>query len=327
MATLRKAFPRPVLILVALVAVVHVALSLQLSHTVGVPHKASLVIAAPPIVGQSLAERAEALPGRPFEAAALDDATQARTRVREGDVTAAVVVDLTADRDLLLVSAADDPALLDAIEVQVAALGASFGRLLEVRELTTPHNAGTSRSWAYLLSGCWVVVGFLLAAALTMALGPIPRTGARAVLRVMGLAAVCATLGLLAAVATRSLYAVDLWTLWAIASVAMLVAAWVMLAFESLFGLAGIGAATAGFLILATPLATLRDPSLLPQPWPLVTQLTPHGATIQAVNGLAFFDDVPTRSMLVLLVWALVPLLTLALARRERAVSAALALA
>ncbi|GAB2868607.1 hypothetical protein [Nocardioides pacificus] len=323
MATLGQAFPRPVLILVALVALVHVGLALQLASSVGAPHHVSLVIAAPPIVAQSLAERAEALPGEPFQAAALADAAEARTRVQEGDVTAAVLVDLVADRDRLLVSTADDPALREAIEVRVAAVGASYGRELEVRVLETAQNPGAERTWAHLLSGAWVVVGFLLAAALTMVRGPVARTGTHAALRLVGLTAVCSILGLVAAVATRSLYAVDLWQLWAIAGAAMLVAAWVMLAFESLFGLAGIGAASAGFLLLAMPLATLRDPSLLPLPWPLLTQLTPHGATIEAVNGLVFFDDVPARPVLVLLVWALVPLLTLALARHERRVTAA----
>jgi hypothetical protein len=324
MGTLRQAFPRTVVVVcLTIVAIEALVLVSQLGRS-PFPHRVPLGIAAPAVVGSSLASSADALPGHPFAAQVLDYADAAaafgaaRAAVRDGTSFAAVALDLTAETDTLFVSTVADAELNRAVRVRVAAVEGGWGRRLRVASVPPSRNGQVSRAAAYVLTALWVVLGFACTAGLTLARGPVAATFRLATARVVGLALACFGLSLVVAGLSWVFWGV-FGTMWILGAATMLGAAWTTLALESLAQLAGIGAATTLFVLLAAPLFGLGDPRLLPQPWAAVTPWTLHGAALDVANRLLHFDAAPVlRALCVLAAWIWLPLLTMAVARRER---------
>jgi hypothetical protein len=79
-------------LVVTVQAVVCVAIALM--SVDGGPHHAPVSFTGPPIVAQSLADRAGAIPGDPLAARAVSSEARARADVEDGRAVAAVVVDL-----------------------------------------------------------------------------------------------------------------------------------------------------------------------------------------------------------------------------------------
>jgi hypothetical protein len=325
MGSRRQVFPRSVIVVcLTVLALEAIVLVSQLGRDPA-PHGLRLAIAAPGVVAQGLADQANALPGRPFRAqvlAQVDPAATtraARGAVRNGSSFAAVALDLRAGTDTLFVSTVADADLNRVVRARVAATENSYGRGLTVIAVAPSRNPGVGRSAAYLLTALWVVAGFVCTAVLTLVRGPVARTFRLAAARVVGLAGASAVLSALIAVLARLVVDVNLPLLWVLGTAAMLASAWTTLALESLARLAGLGLATTLFVLLAGPLFALNDPQLQPWPWSLVTPWTLHGAVLELANHLVHFDAAPVlRVMLVLAAWIGLPLLTAAVARRER---------
>ena len=328
MGTLRQVFPRTVVVVcLTIVAIEALVLFSRLGHAPS-PHRVPLGIAAPAVVGQGLAASADALPGRPFEAQVLDYAdaaaasSAARVAVRDGSSYAALALDLTTETDTLFVSTVADAELDRVVRARVTAVEGGWGRRLRVVTVPPSRNGQVSRAAAYVLTALWVVLGFASTAGLTMARGPVAATFRLATARVVGLALACVGLSLFVAVLFGLYFGGlggSLGEVWLLGAATMLGAAWTTLALESLARLAGIGAATTLFVLLAAPLFGLNDPRLLPQPWAAVTPWTLHGAALDVANRLVHFDAAPVlRALCVLAAWIGLPLLTMAVARRER---------
>jgi hypothetical protein len=319
MTTLEEAFPRPVVILCLVILSMHAVLVSQLVAREPAPHEVTVGVSAPPIIAQALTERANALPGRPLTASPLADPEQARATVHHGTNAAAVAVDLAGPSDRLYVSSAGDPELNDAVEVRVRALSASYGRGLEVVTVPPASNPAVSRAVPYALTTAWIVIGFALAAGMSLLRGPLPRSWRAGAERAAGLALAAAAIALPVAVMAMPLDDVHLAGLWAVGTGVMVASAWTTLACESLAGLAGLGVATLIYLLLAPPMAALRDLRLMPEPWTTVTPMTLHGAGLEIIGRLVHFGtDGLLKPTLVVAAWIGLPLLTMVVARRER---------
>ena len=322
MGTLRQVFPKTVIVVyLTIVAIEALVLISQLGRAPA-PHRVPLAIAAPAVVAQGLVASADALPGRPFDVRILDYAESAaaadaaRNAVRDGSSDAAIALDLTAETDTLYVSTVADDDLNRAVRVRITAMEGDYGRRLRVMAVPPTHNGQIGRAAAYVLTGGWVVLGFGCTAGLTVLRGPFAATFRLATARVLGLAAACVLISLFVAVLARL---GNLPLIWLLGAATMLGAAWTTLALESLARLAGIGAATTLFVLLAGPLFALDDPQLLPWPWSAVTPWTLHGAALEVANHVVHFDAAPVlRAICVLAAWIGLPLLTMAVARRER---------
>ena len=108
--------------------------------------------------------------------------------------------------------------------------------------------------------------------------------------------------------------------LWGIGALTVFSAGATTAAFQSLFGLAGIGFATVLFLMLAGPDYIATHSLLLPQPWPRVDPRVPHGAATSAVVSVVYFGAYTVvKPVLILAAWSVLTVAITVLARREHA--------
>lgn len=314
--TAPRVFSRPVVAtLVVLLAVQVIMLALQVwDHGAG-PRDVPVGVTGPVLVAQALAGRAA---GR-LDATVVTDLGAGRAAVRDGDLVAVVSIDVGAAQDQLLVSSVAGPELNRYVTAQVRPVSASYGRSLVVTEVPPTRDAGTPRALPFVLVLLWMLLGVVAAAVLTIVRGPVAASWGAGAGRLAALAGVGAVLGLGIALACSLWLAGGLVLLWVTGSVTVLVAAWVTLSLESLVGLLGIGVAATFLVGLATPLATLTDPLLLPVPWSWVESWTPHLASLTLARQAVHFGGAPSfRAVALLAVWATVPALALVVARRVR---------
>ena len=310
------------LVLAGLVLLQAAVIGLVVAAESQAPHGVRLGVVAPRLVAQALvtrplAPRSGALPDGTVDATVVLSATEARDAVASSDLDAAVVVDLTADTDRLLVSAIADPDLVGAAQVVVDATSSSYGRAVRLEEVDPPRNAGTSRVVPFALVLVWLVVGVALAAALTLARGPVAATWTDGARRVGALGLAGAVLGLAVGLGASVLASGAVLSLWVCGTLTTWAAAWATLALERLVGLLGIGVAVTLLLGLATPLVTAADPRNLVAPWSTVATFTPHHAALDWAQRAVFAGTAPSPADVALLgAWCLIALLVLVVARR-----------
>ncbi|WP_156162255.1 hypothetical protein [Demequina iriomotensis] len=116
------------------------------------------------------------------------------------------------------------------------------------------------------------------------------------------------------------------WATAAAATLGILATGLTVLGLESLLGRPGIGVGALLVVFLGNPLSGLTSaPEMLPQPWGVIGQLLPPGATGTLLRNVAFFDGAAiAQPVLVLAGWAALGALLLGLSGlRARRVSAA----
>jgi hypothetical protein len=96
-------------------------------------------------------------------------------------------------------------------------------------------------------------------------------------------------------------------------------AAWLVLAAESLLGLAGLGLATG---LLLGPVGLMLggdDPAYLPSPWWVIDRVSLHQASLRLLQrDVMGIDVAAARWWIVLAAWPVIAVLTLLAARQER---------
>ncbi|MCW2790241.1 MAG: hypothetical protein JWP56_2544 [Aeromicrobium sp.] len=281
-------------------------------------HAAPVSVVAPPVVGTTVVDRVNALPGRPVDAVALSSRTVALERVRTGRSVAAIVVDLRRDTDTVYVAGANGTRLNRVVRRQITAVEASYGRTVRVRDLVPARSGDGDRRYVYALTGLGLLVGLLSAVVITWHQGPRAPTLARGVRRLLVNTAVAVVAGGVMAAAAAGYYDAPFALWWLVTGLTVLAGATTMLALESLFGVYGIGVATTVLVLAAAPLATLVHPLLLPEPWASITPWMPHGAALIAGTDVAYFGgEQLLRPVLVLVVWSAISVMTNVVARRE----------
>lgn len=317
-STLRRAFPRSVALVCLLLLVVQAVLLLVVARNaqVGEPHDLPVAVVTAPVMAQSLADQANAMEGKPFDAYVGRDAEAAEASVRRGTTAAALDVDLRVTEDVLVLNEANGERLNQAILDRVEALEDSYDRTVAVETVDTARGSPHSPDVLALLAH-GVAFGFVVIVSLL--LGPITRTLGRGVLRHVVLVGVAVVAGVLLALSPLAGDAP--WAKVAVVlALAVMVAGSATLALEALAGLAGLGIAVAVFFVQVSPLLLQVDTRLLPAPWRSIMQGTPVGAMERALADLIIYDDAPgiTRYAFVLAAWLVVALLTSLVARRIR---------
>lgn len=306
-------------VVVAVLVAVPLMLALQLGGAGPQPHRLALGVSGPALVAQEIAERSDALPGRPFDAVALPEGTAPADRVRDGLLSAAVTIDFGADRDVLHVRSTTDPALVAAVRVRLEAVSSTYGRTLRVVEVPPARSAEAWRGTPYALVVAWVLLGVAVSVGLSWTRGPVARDGREAAVR-LGVCGTAALLGglLLAAVVAPSTD-VRLVSTTVLGASSIAATTWVVLGAESLLGLGGLAVAVPLVLGSLAPVLTLTDPAALPWPWPDVVPWTPAGAALDLAENEVFAGlATGARPWAVLGTWALGALLVLVVARRAR---------
>jgi hypothetical protein len=284
-------------------------------------HGEVIVVSGPAVVAQEAVRRANALSAHPLDArvvASADeiapDAAAARARVRSGEAAAAVVIDLRRTTDTLLVADWLPDDVRRQLVVDAGAVSGSYGRDLTTERVAPPTD--TSRETPVRLVALLVALGVGLAAAVTAWRGPVARTLARGAARLAGTAA----LGCLAGVVVAVLVGAGSPAVTVlVCGSAVAVSAWLVLAAESVLGLAGLGLATGLLLGPVAPMLAGADPAYLPSPWWELDRLGPQQAVLRLLqHDLMGIDVAEARSWLLLGAWAVIAVLTLLAARQER---------
>ncbi|MRJ75757.1 hypothetical protein GEV29_04350 [Aeromicrobium sp. SMF47] len=296
-----------------------VVVTLALAGPDASPHAAPIRIVAPPVVAASLVDSANALDGRPFSARALTTADEARASVASGRSVAAVVVDLRNETDVLYVASANGEDLNRAIVREVARVEGAYGRRADVRDVVRADRGDADHRRVYLLTGLAVATGLVVAMVSTWRRGPRSETLAAGAHRLAVNGAAAVVVGGLLAVYAGHAYGTDLAGWWIVLALTIFAVSATTYAFESLFGVIGIGVAVTVLVLAAAPLVTLVHPLLLPQPWAAITPWLPHGAALAAGTSQAYFGaDQLVRPVAVLVAWSVLSVLTSIVARRER---------
>lgn len=278
-----------------------------------------VAIAAPAIVADSLTHEANSLPGKPFDAR-ISTTVRAQKNVADGVVIAALAVDLTSTEDTLYVATAQGKTLVNAVVDNVRAIEKSRGRAISVSDVVPAHPGDRDLNVTRALVFTWIVIGFAAAAGVAFSKGTRTLSGKSGLARLFGLAALSVAAGLLGALVTGSTYGGHIVVLWAIGALTVFTAGATTAAFQSLFGLAGLGFATILFLMLAGPDYIATHSLLLPQPWPSIDPWVPHGAATSAVVSVVYFGAYTVvKPVLILAAWSVLAIAITVLARRERA--------
>ncbi|WP_332665840.1 hypothetical protein [Aeromicrobium sp.] len=299
--------------LLQVVVVISLALAAPSDH----PHEAPVRLVAPPVVATAMIARTNS--DRALEARVLATAEEARDSVRAGHSVAAVVVDLRGEQDTLYVAGANGSALNRDLRERVERIERSFGRDVVVRDLVPARAGDADHRGVYVIAALCSVLGFVVALVVTWLRGPMEQTLVLGARRVAASAAVALTLGGLVGAGASLRYDEGFLMWWAIAALTVLVGTLTTLALESVFGVLGIGVATTLFVLAAAPLVRLTHPLLLPEPWATITPWLPHGAALDAGTAQAYFGGPELRSLLIAIVWTMLSILTMIVARRERA--------
>lgn len=284
-------------------------------------HGEVVLVAGPAVIAQEAVRRANAVSNRPVDARVLDsgsdlqpDAAEARAEVREGTAVAAVVIDLRRTSDTLLLGRWLPDDVADQVVTDTSAVSASYGRALRVVRVPPP-GPGDGRLPGRLLA-LLVAVGVALAAAVSAWRGPVAATTARGAARLVGTTGAGCVVGAVVAAVVDTGGALSTAL---VCATTVAVTAWLVLAAESLLGLAGLGLATGLLLGPVAPLLAGADPAYLPSPWWQVQGLSPQQAALRLLQHDVMGLDVgQLRRWLLLLAWAAIAVLVLVASRQER---------
>lgn len=283
------------------------------------PHEVPVVVQGPSVVAEGIAGRLNRLPGRPLVAVVAGRGESARQAVADGDAAGALVLQLEAGQDALLVSAVNDPEMNTLLRRLAERVGSPLDRTFGTTEVPPRANPDLPRSSITWSTAGWVVAGFVMALAwsllrrrrVPLSVGP----G-----RVLLLIAGSAGLALAATAPVALVHEAPFLSWWLVSFLVICAVALAAAALEDLGGLGGVLVAGAFLLLLSGPLFSGRDPHLLPKVWFEVDPWTMHGAARELTSSLFWFDRVRAQPLVLLisvLVVSGVVLLVRSLPRRD----------
>lgn len=257
------------------------------------PHRIEVGVVAPGGQAGALAERLDGLDGEPLAATALDSEDEARDRLRDGSLAAAVVVDGSGTRDTLLVATARGATLVAAVEQVAEEVLTQQDRTFEVEDVVPLQDGDARGLTGFYLTIGWLVGGYLVASLLGVARGARPATLRRAGIRLGAMVPYAVVSGLTGALV------VDVWLealtghFWAVAGVGTLLvfaSAAVTMALQVLLGTIGIGVTVVLFVVLGNPSAGgPYQAELLPSFFRAIGQALPNGAGTTALREIVYF--------------------------------------
>ena len=267
------------------------------------PHRIPVAVVAPAGApagtAQTIAARLDALPGAPVSARVVADEAAARRLIDHRSVYGALVVG-TGSQDTLLVASAAGAAATDALTTVVRGADLAQRRTLTVDDVR-PVAKGDARGLSsfYLVVG-WVVGGYLVAAILAISAGTRAANRRRAAIRLGALALYAVASGFGGALIVETiLHALSgsFVPLWAFGTLLVFAVGATTFAFQTLFGVVGIGLAILLFVVLGNPSAGGAYPAeLLPPFWRTIGPWLPTGAGTNAVRGIVYFDGAKAAS-------------------------------
>ena len=257
------------------------------------PHHIPVGVVAPRQAGPQLVAKLNALPDAPVHARVVADESAARAGLRDGSLSAALLVNPSGTNDRLLIASGGGTSVATAVEQIADRVEAAQHRSVQVSDVV-PLQSGDNRGLTgfYLVIG-WIVGGYLVAAALGVAKGARPATLRRGLIRLGSLVPYAIASGLFGALIVDQLLGAltgHLVALWWLGALAVFGAAAVTMAFEVLFGIVGIGITVLVFVVLGNPSAGgAYQAALLPPFWRALSGALPTGAATDSVRRIVYF--------------------------------------
>jgi L-ascorbate metabolism protein UlaG (beta-lactamase superfamily) len=255
-------------------------------------HHISLGVVAPDQVSGQVVGALNAIPSGPVSARPLPDEAIATSRIRQGKLSAALVVG-GSGTDRLLVATAGGASVATAVQQVVEAAEAQQQRTVVVEDLV-PVQSGDARGLTgfYLMLG-WIVGGYLMAALLGVSKGARPANLRRATIRLLAVVPYAVVSGLGGAVIVDPVLGALTGHFLALSALGALVvfgAAACTMAFQVLFETLGIGLTVLVFVVLGNPSAGgAYQPELLPPFWRHLSDALPNGAATDAIRRIVYF--------------------------------------
>lgn len=287
-------------------------------------HDVRVGIVASQATAEGLMAKLESQEKGAVEASVVSTRALAAQQVKDGDLTAAIVIDESGTQDELIVASGGGTSLVTVVEAATQQLAAEQDRTLTVTD-EVPLQAGDARglSGFYLAIG-WIIGGYLMAALLGVARGAQPANAHRAAIRLLAAIPYAAVAGLGGAlIVDQWLGALTghFWSLWGLGAVLVFAAAAVTTALQVLAGTFGIGLTVLLFVVIGNPSAGgAFQWDLMPTFWRNLGPWLPNGAATEAIRRIVYFDGTQVgRHLLVITAYALVGVLVTMLAARRLA--------
>lgn len=249
-------------------------------------HDARVGVVSPEVVSDLLMPE---VGSNGLQPVAVETRAEAEGLIHDGELVAAVVVDLARTEDVLLVDRSRSSELVEAVRREVETIEHTYGRTLTVRDVTRDGTAGEAL-WIDWVASAVALAGFLIGLTVVAVRRsrrdrtPSPR---RALLALLPTAALVGALG--ATVLAFGNYPGDWWNSTAALALLAFISASLPVIFARSSGTDGVAiAAVVGLLTLA-PLLLHVDHLLLPQPWRAVWPYLPSGAAREALEGSLFW--------------------------------------
>lgn len=257
-------------------------------------HEVAVGVVAPAQVADQLVTKLESHDTHAIDATAIPNRAAAVQRIKDGTLSAALVVDTSGTNDELLVASGGGSSLVSAIEVAATHAEADQGRTFHATDVV-PLQKGDARglSGFYLVVG-WIIGGYLMAALLGVARGSRPATTRRAGIRLLAAVPYAAVAGLGGTlIVDQWLEALTghFWELWGLGTLLVFASAAVTLALQTLAGTLGIGLTVLLFVVLGNPSAGgAFQWQLLPAFWREIGPWLPNGAGTEAIRNIVYFS-------------------------------------
>lgn len=280
------------------------------------PRDVPVAVVAPPgaptELARETAQRLNALDDHPLKATVVKDEKEGRDQLHDRKVSGVLLLGTQSDQ--LLVASAEGATESEALEKVVTKVFEAQQRTVEVVD-AIPADKGDSHGLSsfYLAVG-WVVGGYLAASMLGVTVGARVPSMRRLAIRLGGMFVYSLLSGLGGAwIVGPWLGALDhgYWALAGLGTLVVLAVGVATLAFETWFGVIGIGVAILLFVVLGNPSAGGAYPnSLLPPFFSAIGPWLPPGAGTSGIRGIVYFDGAGVRGpVLVLLGWLVLGIL------------------
>ncbi|MGW0331999.1 DUF3533 domain-containing protein [Streptomyces sp. NPDC003011] len=273
------------------------------------PRDVPFGVVAPPAAAQQTVTRLERLSGSPLDPRPVADEATARRQITHREIDGALVVDPAGTTDTLLVATGGGRVLATTLETLTATLEKSEGRTARTVDVVPADTRDANGLSSFYLTVGWCVGGYLCASIMTISAGAGRSTPRRAVIRLLAMALVALVGGLGGALIAGPVLGAlpgGLAAFWGLGALVVFAVGAATLAFQGVFGLAGIGLVILIVVILGNPSAGgALPPPLLPPFWKAIGPALPPGAGTWAARSIAYFQghDI-TASLLVLSAWA-----------------------